>query len=77
MAIRKRKKTVDVAEIIDRLKSMGAHELTEEEKNLPWHKKEIAEFEAPLRQKREQRISVREKQSSYRTKRTPRTKSKA
>ncbi|MEK6754788.1 MAG: hypothetical protein AABZ02_01410 [Bacteroidota bacterium] len=63
MASRKQKKSVQIKQIIEKLKSMGAHELTEEEKKLPWHEKDIAEFESYLRRKREQRLGVRETKS--------------
>jgi hypothetical protein len=77
MAKGKRKKLTEADRIIRFLKKQGFHKLTEEEKKLPWHQKDIAEFEAYLRQKKEERLGVRERRGSYRTKRTTKSKSHA
>lgn len=77
MAKRGRTELTQEEKVIRFLRKEGFHELTEAEKKLPRLRKDIAEFESYIGQKREHRPGVREKRASYRIKRATRAKSQA
>ncbi len=57
-------------EIIKLLESMGAHEITEEEKKQPWYKEHLKQLERWRKEEVGKPFTVRERKALYGSKRT-------
>lgn len=54
-----------VEEIIQKLESLGAHEITEEDKNQPWYKEHLKQLERWRNEEVGKPFTVKEKNALY------------
>lgn len=75
MARKKRKKQITVKNIVERIKAMGGHEITEKEKKESWYQEHLKQLERWRKEEVGKPFSVREKQYLYGS--TPKRKSRS
>jgi hypothetical protein len=67
MARRKRNATVTVEEIVEKIKAMGGHEITKEEKEQPWYKEHLKQLERWRKEEVGKPFTVKERRAFYGT----------
>lgn len=76
MARKNRKQQVTIKEIIEKIKALGGHEITEEEKKQPWYQEHLKQLERWRKEEVGKPFTVREKQYFYGTTKKQKSKSK-
>jgi hypothetical protein len=65
MASKKRNQMIEVDEILEKLKKMGAREITDEDRQQPWYKEHLKQLERWREEEVGKPFTVREKEYFY------------
>ncbi len=68
---------IEVDEILEKLKKMGAQEITDEDRKQPWHKEHLKQLERWRKEEVGKPFTVKEKQYFYGSQSSKNSKSKA
>jgi hypothetical protein len=77
MATKKRNKIIEVDAILEKLKKMGAQEITNEDRKQPWYKEHLKQLERWRKEEVGRPLTVKEKQYFYGSPSSKNSKSKA